>query len=213
MGGSSSRTSETVEKCVPKCGGRTKLKNPWMTREILRLIRRKRRKWKEVKNSAASEEMRQYKKLEKEKEKKIRNAKRRMEKNLAYGDDKNNQKFVKYIKSKTKSRTTIGPLLTKEKKMLTEEKEMAEELNKFFSTVFTKEDLHSIPEAEKENITKKMNQVTVSQQMIRTKIRKLRKEAAPGPDGISPELLKMLEEDFFFLRRPWPTVAFILTSS
>ncbi len=29
------------------------------------------------------------------------------------------------------------------------DKEMAEELNKFFSTVFTKEDLHNIPEAEK----------------------------------------------------------------
>jgi hypothetical protein len=43
------KISETVEKCVPKCGGGTKLKNPWMTREILRLIRRKRRKWKEVK--------------------------------------------------------------------------------------------------------------------------------------------------------------------
>ena len=102
--------------------------------------------------------MRQYKKLEKETAKKIRNAKRRMEKNLAYGDDKNNQKFAKYIKSKTKSRTTIGPLLTKEKKMLTEDKEMAEELNKFFSTVFTKEDLLNIPEAEKENITNEMNQ-------------------------------------------------------
>ncbi len=139
--------------------------------------------------------MRQYKKLEKETAKKIRNAKRRMEKNLAYGDDKNNQKFAKYIKSKTKSRTTIGPLLTKEKKMLTEDKEMTEELNKFFSTVFTKEDLQNIPEAERENITKKMNQVTVSQQMIRTKIRKLRKDAAPGPDGISPGLLKMLEEE------------------
>jgi hypothetical protein len=71
------RINETVEKCVPKCGGRTKLKNPWMTREILRLIRRKRRKWREVKNSASNEEMRQYKQLEKETAKKIRNAWRR----------------------------------------------------------------------------------------------------------------------------------------
>jgi hypothetical protein len=30
--------------------------------------------------------------------------------------------------------------------------------------------------------------------MIRTKIRKFREDAVPGPDGISPGLLKLLEE-------------------
>jgi hypothetical protein len=40
-----------------------------------------------------------------------------------------------------------------------------------------------------------MKPVTVTQQMIRNKIRKLRKDAAPGPDGISPGLLKLLEEE------------------
>jgi hypothetical protein len=189
------KLSETVEKNIPKCGERTKLKNPWMTREILRLIRRKRRKWKEVKNSASAEEMRQYKQLEKETTKKIRNAKRKMEKNLAYSEDKNNRKFARYIKSKTKSRTTIGPLITKEKKMLTEDKDMAEELNTFFASVFTKEDLHMIPEAEEEEVEVPMGPVVVTQQMIRRKIKKLRKEAAPGPDEITPGMLKMLEDE------------------
>jgi len=189
------KLSETVEKNVPKSGGRTKLKNPWMTREILRLIRRKRRKWKEVKNSASAEDMKQYKQLEKETSKKIRNAKRKMEKDLAYSEDKNNRKFARYIKSKTKSKTTIGPLITKEKKMLTEDKDMAEELNTFFASVFTKEDLQAIPEAEEEHVEVAMRPVVVTQQMIRKQIKKLRKEAAPGPDEITPGLLKMLEEE------------------
>jgi hypothetical protein len=103
------KLSETVEKNVPKSGGRTKLKNPWMTREILRLIRRKRRKWKEVKNSTSAEEMKQYKQLEKETSKKIRNAKRKMEKDLAYSEDKNNRKFARYIKSKTKAKQQSDP--------------------------------------------------------------------------------------------------------
>jgi hypothetical protein len=46
---------------------------------------------------------------------------------------------------------TIGPLITREKQMLTEDKDMAEELNNFFASVFTKEDQRTIPEAEKEN--------------------------------------------------------------
>ena len=76
------KLKETVEKNVPKCGIRTRLKNPWMTRA-----------------------------LEKETAKKIRNAKRKMERDLAIGESKNNRRFAKYIKSKTKSKTNVGPLL------------------------------------------------------------------------------------------------------
>jgi len=42
-----------------------------MTREILRLIRRKRRKWREIKNTRRPDEMKEYKALEKEAAKKI----------------------------------------------------------------------------------------------------------------------------------------------
>jgi hypothetical protein len=138
--------------------------------------------------------MQEYKALEKEIAKKIRNAKRKLEKNLASGEDKNNRKFTKYVKSKTKSKTSVGPLLSKEKKLITEEKEIAEELNKFFSSVFTKEDLQSVPEPEVENVRKKMEPVRIEQQQIRNKIKKLRKTAAPGPDGITPALLQSLGE-------------------
>jgi hypothetical protein len=118
-----------------------------------------------------------------------------MEKDLAYSEDKNNRKFARYIKSKTKSKTAIGPLITREKKMLTEDRDMVEELNTFFASVFTKEDLQTIPEAEKEHVEVAMGPVVVTQQMIRKQIKKLRKEAAPGPDDITPGLLKMLEEE------------------
>ncbi len=131
--------------------------------------------------------------------KKIRNSKRKLEKNLAYSEDKNNRKFARYIKSKTKSKTAIGPLITREKKMLTDDKDMAEELNTFFASVFTKEDLQMIPEAEKEHVEVAMGPVVVTQQMIRKQIGKLRKEVATGPDEITPGLLKMMEEVLLLL--------------
>jgi hypothetical protein len=58
--------SETIEKKVPKSGVRTRIRNPWMTREILQLVRKKHRKWKAIKNAATQEEKREYKALEKE---------------------------------------------------------------------------------------------------------------------------------------------------
>ncbi len=58
----------------------------------------------------------------------------------------------------------MGPLVTKEKKIVTENKEMAEILNQFLSSVFTKEDLSYFPEAELENVERLMQPVQVTRQ-------------------------------------------------
>ncbi len=110
------------------------------------------------------------------------------------GTDKNNRKFTKYVKSNPKSKTSIGPLVTKDKNILTGAKEMAEELNNFFATVFTQEDLLSIPEAETEEIQKVMPPVLVTQQEIAKNIRKLRNDAAAGPDRIGPRFIRDFEK-------------------
>jgi hypothetical protein len=69
-----------------------------------------------------------------------------MEKDLARGEDKNNRKFAKYIKSKTKSKTSVGLLYNKDRELITGYKEIADELNSFFSSVFTREDLQNVPD-------------------------------------------------------------------
>ena len=58
-----------------------------------------------------------------------------MEKKLANSGDTNAKKFANYIRSKTKSHTGIGPLKNASGKLVTDDKEMAEELNSFFSSV------------------------------------------------------------------------------
>jgi hypothetical protein len=115
--------------------------------------------------------MAEYKRIEKEVSNKIRNAKRKLEKDLVSGPDKNNRNFARYVKTKTKSRTTVGPLITKDKRVLTEEKDMAEELNKFFSSVFTRDDLTNIPEPEKEQVQSKMKEISISKGEIKRKSR------------------------------------------
>jgi hypothetical protein len=125
--------------------------------------------------------------------KKVRNAKMKMERDLARGEDKNNRRFAKYIKSKTKSKTTVGPLINQDKELITGEREMATEFNKFFSSVFTQENFQNIPEPVQEKVRRKMQPVRITRQQIRNKIGKLRKDAAPGPDGITPDLLQKLE--------------------
>jgi hypothetical protein len=58
--------------------------------------------------------------------------------------------------------------------------------------VFTRESEHDVPEADKENITVEMPRVQITREKIKEKIKELRRETAPGPDGITPRMLKEL---------------------
>ncbi len=72
--------AKLVEKHVPQRRKRNKNKPAWMTREILRAVRKKKSMWKAVRNSRIMDE---YKQVEKEVKNLIRNAKRKFEKKLA----------------------------------------------------------------------------------------------------------------------------------
>ena len=125
----------------------------------------------------------------------VKNAKRNMEKKLAHAKGGNNTRnFANYIKSKTKARTGIGPLKTSDGKLITEDQEMATELNNFFTSVFSREDLLNMPAVTRETqaLIPDM-QITTSQ--IINKIRALKEKSAPGPDGISPRLLKIAQKE------------------
>jgi hypothetical protein len=69
---------------------------------------------------------------------------------------------------------------------------MAELLNGFFGSVFTREDTSNIPAAE-EMETPDMKEVRITLQMVKAKIRNLKQASAAGPDNIGPRILKELE--------------------
>jgi hypothetical protein len=161
----------------------------WMSKEITSLIRRKRAAWKSYKLYPSAENAEKYNSLEKEVKNKVRKSKRKMERELTREDDSRGKNFTRYIKSKMKTRTGIGPLKNNEGQLVSDNKEMACILNNFFSSVFTKEDKENLPQKEKETNVE-IGEVTVTREKIMKKIDKLRKDSAPGPDGIHPMLLK-----------------------
>jgi hypothetical protein len=108
------------------------------------------------------------------------------------GEDRNGKKFTNYIKSKTKARTGIGPLKKADGTLTTDGREMADILNGFFSSVFTKEDLTNLPTKNRET-NKLLTDIEVNERLVMKKIDKLKKDSAPGPDNIHPRLLKELK--------------------
>ena len=118
----SEKISEAINKCVPDRRRRNQNKPAWLNQNILREIRRKKRLWKAIRGGAITEE---YRQAEKRVKNLIRNAKRSFEKKLA---DKNssNRQFFAYVKKKTGSRSSVGPLKTGGGEAVADDQGMAE---------------------------------------------------------------------------------------
>jgi hypothetical protein len=74
----------------------------------------------------------------------VRKAKKTFEKSLAKDVKKNPKAFYSYLKSKTSNKQSVGPLKD-DGIVVTDDEKQAEILNKFFTSVFTKEDLADLP--------------------------------------------------------------------
>jgi hypothetical protein len=182
-----------IEKHVPTIEIIDNGRPRWLTKEIVNLIRRKKKAWKAYRLYRTAELAERYEKLEKEVKNKIKKAKRKLERDLARDEDRNGKKFTAYIKSKTKTKTGIGPLKKDGGGVTADNKEMADILNKFMAGVFTKENTSNIPTKERET-EYEISDLIITTKLIEEKIDNLKSDSAPGPDGIHPRLLKEMKK-------------------
>ena len=74
---------------------------------------------------------------------------------------------------------------------------MAEVLSEYFSSVFTTEDISSLPVPFTKlegNTSEHVGQLFVTPEIIAKKIKKMKENKSPGVDGIPPKLLKEIVE-------------------
>jgi hypothetical protein len=183
-----------IEKHVPPRRRRNHNRPPWLSREILRAIRKKKRLWRLAKQGQKVDE---YREAEKSLKNMIRNAKRKFERGIAKGcgsERVNKRRFYSYIKQRTKSRPGIGPLRDGQGKTVQSDKEMTKLLNRFFAGVFTREDTANIPDPQPTGCRQELRGVNISVRAVKQKIRKLRTDGAAGPDGLGPLVLKKLAD-------------------
>ena len=184
-------------KHVPLKKRRERHRPVWMTKHVMRTIRKKRRLWKTYTTTDDYRDFAAYKAFEKETTKAVKNAKRRFERKLAKDAKKNPKEFYSYMKSKTSNRESVGPLKAdgKDTEFVTSDEDMAEMLNEFFSSVFTDEDLTNVPTPEqKYHGNFPLHNVEITVEKVKSKIDSLRMGAAPGPDGITPRLLRSISD-------------------
>ncbi len=176
----------------------------WMTQEILRAVRRKKRIWRAIRGGQITEE---YKEAEKKVRNLIRNSKRGFEKKLAAGGGGNKRPFFAYIKRRTQSRPSIGPLKSQDGKTASDSQGIAELLNACFKEVFTREEEGEAPDPENLQTESVLTTIQFRVSDVRKKIRSLKAEGAAGPDGIGPRVLQELQQEMA------PALAAVFTKS
>ena len=182
-----------VEECIPLRNRRSAGRPLWMNQNILRVIRKKRRLWKVYQTSQDYADFKAFQDIQKSIAKTIRRAKKKLERKLAKQFKKNSRPFYSYVNSKTKSSHQVGPLKNEHKEIISNNNEMADLLNNYFSTVFTSENDANLPTPVISH-NEKLTAIEVDEDMIKSRIHKLKSNSAPGPDKILPRVLQELED-------------------
>ena len=185
------KVNEAVDKFIPKTLKNKSSKPRWLNKHIVRLARKKERRWKEYIENRTKSNYDAYKQAEKETKKSVQKAKRKNEKLLS--KDQNLKGFHSYVKSKTKIKDPVGPL-KQENKIITDPAQIAEILNKYFNSVFTNENTTNIPTPVPRAYGSCIETISFNHRRVADKIKTLKSSPAAGPDGFSSIFLQRYAE-------------------
>ena len=128
----------------------------------------------------------------------VNKLKKNYEKGLSQKAKENPKAIWSYIKSKAKTRDGIGDLHVDPediKSIKTEDnKEKANILSEYFSSVFTKEAEGDVPVPNDSRVQQDMQAITVTENIVLKVLQTLKTDKSPGPDSLHPRLLKELSE-------------------
>ena len=119
------------------------------------------------------------------------------EQKIAFNIKHDSKSCYAYVRSKQKVQDKVGPLEGSDGNIITEGLLMAENLNEYFRSVFTREYISILPVLETKFEGREFNylgQQIVTPTMVAMKIRDMKDNKSPGVDRIPPKLLLEIVE-------------------
>ena len=185
------------EKFVPVKTGHCKRKPIWMTNRAFKSVRKKLKTFSKYKdkNHPAVKYANAKAKTE------LKKARRSFEKKLARNIKQDRKSFYAYARSKSKTKVQITSLTDNTGAHTCSDLDTSELLNTYFGSVFTQEDVHTLPIPEKvftDSCHSYLSDVTITLQDVMKQLDKLRSDKAAGADELSPRLLMEVKDEICY---------------
>jgi hypothetical protein len=182
-----------VKKFVPIGNAQSKKYSRWMNKAAMIARNQKSKMWIKYRNSREYKDLVEYKKVQNKAVNEYRKAKRNFERKLAKDIKVNPKSFYAYVRSKTKVRDAVGPLVNSDGIKESDHEEMCNILNDYFGTVFTEESivgkLPAVIKNVKDDTGSILSNVDITKEDINKRLKKLKVNKAPGVDEIVPDYL------------------------
>ena len=185
-----------IDKFVPIRSNK-KFKHPrWMTKKARKARKRKAKMWKRFKASKTYNDEVEYKKSLNIATSEYKKAVYNFETNLAKDVKQNPKAFYAYGRSKSKTKDKVCPLKDDQGNIAVNDADICKVLNTYFSSVFTHENITTTNDefpSLKQIFTGDQNDmlqdIEITEELVRTKLGKLCLNKAPGVDGLVPRVL------------------------
>ena len=176
------------DQCVPLLTNKLN-KCKWVTRKVIKCRRSKYKAWQKFCKIKTAEAREIYKKKRNMSLKVNRLAQKDYELKLAANIKKDSKSFFSYVNNKKKLGTKIGPLKDLNNNLVTDDLEMSNIINIYFSSVFTN-DSDNLPNlAPLLDDNESLSSINISEQLVLKKLKELKTNKSPGPDDLHPKLL------------------------
>ena len=191
------RYNTAVEECVPKSTTTVSnkyVKPIWMKSDTLKLIKKKHNSHTRYLNTKQPTDYDNYKVIRNKVTHQVKEDRKNFEERLAREVKENARVFWKYVNSAKKTRSSIPNLRRMDGTFSSSDQQKADALNQQFASVFTLEDIDTIPQSNDMDLDHLLENLTVTEEEVKTKLLKLRADKAPGPDSVHPYVLKKMAE-------------------
>ena len=189
--------NEAVGKCVPlrtrRANRNTKPK--WWNNRIQNNLSAKKRAFRKYLQTQELNDKQEYERLRRETKKMIRNSKKNLELHIANASKENPKEFYNYARKKRVLSSNIGPLIMENGQHTEDDSEMADILNEYFASVFTSEDNTAMPPSLPPQDESFIDSFVFTENDILRTINKLKANKTPGPDKISPRIIKEVKNE------------------
>lgn len=182
------KCSEIMEDCIPSKTTSTRISQPWITKELRTLSRRKQKLYDRAKKTRKTRDWNLYNEMKKLVQKKCREAYSSYINNIICSEEASPKLFWNYIKNKKNDRCGVAPL-KRNGLTFSDSTTKANILNSQFSSVFTSEDLSNMPSMGKSS-TPDIQPITIHHTGVTKLLSSLNPHKATAPDSIPARLLK-----------------------